>query len=33
MDERDTEEEGKDREGEGWQIEIKKVIFGVIPSF
>jgi hypothetical protein len=27
MDERDREEEGKDREGEGWKIGIKKVFF------
>jgi hypothetical protein len=28
MDERDMEEEGKEREGKGWKIGIKKVIFG-----
>jgi hypothetical protein len=27
MDERDMEEEGNDRDGEGWGIIIKKVIF------
>jgi hypothetical protein len=27
MDERDIEEEGKDREGEGWGIGNKKVFF------
>jgi hypothetical protein len=29
MDERDIEEEGKDREGEGWGIGNKKVFFFV----
>jgi hypothetical protein len=28
MDKRDMEEEGKDREREGWRIGIEKVIFG-----
>jgi hypothetical protein len=28
MDERDMEEEKKNREREGWGIEIKKVVFG-----
>jgi hypothetical protein len=30
MDERDMEEEGKDREDEGWGIGIKKVIFEIV---
>jgi hypothetical protein len=33
MDERDREEEGKDREGEGWKIGIKWVFFGMSWNF
>jgi hypothetical protein len=33
MDERDREEEGKDREGEGWKIGIKKVFFWNVLEF
>jgi hypothetical protein len=33
MDERDREEEGKDREGEGWEIGIKKVFFWNVLEF
>jgi hypothetical protein len=29
MDERDMEEEGKDREGEGWRIGIKRLFSGI----
>jgi hypothetical protein len=30
MDEINMEQKGKDREGEGWGIGIRKVIFGIV---